>query len=378
MAKRPQRKKVRVELRKNQQTRTRQNNFTKQFESKELNEDELTAGERLTGKGALTRKRTIISEGEATADGDSAHFALDLENCQRGRVLTARGLSSVVQAEDGTIFQCATRRLLKSLDSDERHVIVTGDRIWFRTVNEQEGMIERIEPRKGLLCRNSQGRRHILAANVQQLLIVVSAAEPQLKPNLIDRMLISAEQGRLPAIICINKSDLIDPAELQPLLGVYSQLGYQVLLLSARTGRGVDRLKKILAGKETAVAGQSGVGKSSLLNVVEPGLGLKVSTVSEENQKGRHTTTSATLYPLSQGGWIVDTPGIRQFELWSLQAAEIAGYFREFRPFLNRCRFPNCTHSHEADCAIKDAVADQYLDARRYESYLHLLDARLI
>jgi ribosome biogenesis GTPase len=155
-------------------------------------------------------------------------------------------------------------------------------------------------------------------------------------------------------------------------VGVYSQLGYEVLLVSAATGFGIDRLRERLVGAESVVTGQSGVGKSSLLNGVEPGLDLRVQAVSEDTEKGRHTTSTAELIPLAMGGFVVDTPGIRQFQLWDVIPEEVAGFFRELRPYVSQCRFPNCTHTHEDNCAVKDAVADGWIDARRYESYVQI------
>jgi ribosome biogenesis GTPase len=214
----------------------------------------------------------------------------------------------------------------------------------------------------------------VLVANVDQFIVVASAAEPRLKPHLVDRYLVTAEKNGIEPIICINKVDLIDPAELQPLVGVYSQMGYRVLLVSAEQGWGIDTLRDMLRGRQSAFTGQSGVGKSSLLNAVEPGLELRVRTVSEESEKGRHTTTTAEMIPLSGGGFVFDTPGIRQFQLWDVIPQEVAGYFRELRPYVSKCRYPNCTHTHEEPCAVKDAVADGYIDTRRYESYLAMLE----
>ena len=220
----------------------------------------------------------------------------------------------------------------------------------------------------------------MLVSNVDQLLIVASVAEPRLKPNLLDRMLVAAEKGRVRPIICINKIDLDEPANLLPLVGVYSRMGYSTLLVSAKTGFGVDRLRQLVAGRESVVAGQSGVGKSSLLNAIDAGLHLRVGEVSEENEKGRHTTTTARLLPigtLGSGGYVVDTPGLRSFELWDVIPEEVAGYFRDLRPFANLCKFPDCTHTHEDNCAVKDAVTDGLLDERRYESYCALHNGQM-
>jgi ribosome biogenesis GTPase len=297
-------------------------------------------------------------------------------------VLSVHGLASVVQADDGRVFRCAVRGLLKDMSTELRHVVVAGDIVWLRPEGSAtsgspssavgEGLIERIEPRQHILSRMSRGRQQILVANVDQLLIVGSAAEPTLKPNLIDRFLVEAERMRIEPVICINKIDLVDPADVVPLVGVYGQMGYRVLLVSAERGWGIDRLRQLVAGKESVVAGQSGVGKSSLLNSIEPELALRVGAVSRENEKGKHTTTVARLIPLARGGYVVDTPGIRQFQLWDIVPEEVAGLYRDIRPYVSLCRFPNCTHTHEASCAVKDAVADGRLDARRYESYYHL------
>jgi ribosome biogenesis GTPase / thiamine phosphate phosphatase len=244
--------------------------------------------------------------------------------------------------------------------------------VMFRPVTANEGIIERVEPRKTVLSRATRGRQQIIVANADQLLIVSSAAEPYLKPNLIDRFLITAQKTGLKPLVCINKIDLVEPASLSPVVGTYSQMGYRVLLVSAVTGFGIEPLRRALAGRATVVAGQSGVGKSSLLNTVDPALVLRVAAVSAETQKGRHTTTTARLWPLASGGYVVDTPGIRQFQLWDVIPAEVAGYYRDIRPYINHCRYPNCTHTHETDCAVKNAVADGWLDLRRYESYCQL------
>ena len=381
-------KKIRAAFRKNRTVRTREKDLTRQFDAENLDEREAPYNERISGKGELTRHRTVIgTEADEDDTGLAVRLEVDRETCHRGRVLRVQGLVSTVQATelppakpkesaepDGErpIFKCATRRLLKTLSTDQRHVVAAGDRVWFRTVGGDEGVIESVEPRYGVLSRATRGRQHVIVTNVDQLVIVTSAAEPRLKPNLIDRFLVTAEKNHIRPIICINKIDLVDPADLQPLVGVYCQLGYRVLLVSAQTGQGVQALRRALSDRESVVAGQSGVGKSSLLNAVDPRLQLHVQNVSADTQKGKHTTTTAGLIPLPWGGYVVDTPGIRQFALWDVIPEEVAGFYRELRPYVSACRFPDCTHTHEDDCAVKDAVADGHIDTRRYESYVHV------
>jgi ribosome biogenesis GTPase / thiamine phosphate phosphatase len=370
-------KKIRAEFRKNRGVRTRTTDWTRQYRQHGFETEAPTQGERVSGKGGLVRRRTVCGEQLAAQEGPGfdVHLDVDASVCRHGRVLRVFGLVSLVEDESGGIYHCATRRLLKTLATDQRHVVAAGDRVVFRPVEKsdpKEGLIERVEPRRGCICRAVRGRQHVLVANVDQLAVVSSAVEPRLKPHLIDRMLLAAEKGGVRPLVCINKVDLVDPAGLQPLLGVYAQMGYEVLLLSAVSGFGIERLRRALAGRANVVVGQSGVGKSSLLNCIDPSFDLNVGAVSEENEKGKHTTATARLLPLAGGGYVVDTPGVRQFQLWDVTVEEVAGYFRDLRPYVNLCRFPDCTHTHEDGCAVKDAVADGRLDERRYESYCHL------
>ena len=174
-------------------------------------------------------------------------------------------------------------------------------------------------------------------------------------------------------ILCINKSDLVDAIRLQPILGMYARLGYEVILTSAATSTGIEELQRLLRGRETVTAGQSGVGKSSLLNAVQPNLRLETDTVSNWTRKGRHTTRMAVLHQLEFGGWVVDTPGIRQMQLWDVRPEEVEGFFIEFRPFVPRCRFPDCSHTHESGCAVKQAVDRDLISPVRYASYLKIM-----
>lgn len=368
-------KKIRTEFKKNYQGRTRDGDLTRQFKDGSLDDQNIQSRERVSGKGNLTRHRTIV--GQLAEDGDDG-LPVDMDladsNSVQGRVIRMHGLECVVQAVDGRVFRCAVRQVLKSISTDARHVVVTGDHVTIRPEGTEQGIVMSVQPRRGVLSRTSKGKRHIIVSNVEQVLIVASAAEPEIKPHLIDRFLVTAEQAGLEAIIVINKVDLIDPAELQPLIGVYAQLGYRVLLTSATNHWSIDRLRNIVAGKQSVVTGQSGVGKSSLLNSIQDGLGLRVQPVSNENMKGKHTTTTAELIAIESGGYLVDTPGIRQLELWDVAPEEVGGLFRDIRPFVNHCRFPDCKHLHEVGCAVLDAVADGRIDPRRYDSYAHLVE----
>ncbi len=373
-------KKVRVDLRKNRAKPPRQRGWTEQFQKERLDEDALRSAERIRAKGDLSRRRTIIQDEQTTENGgqESAEMpTVDPEVCRSGRVLRVHGLSSVVETEDGRQYRCTLRRVLRSLVTDERNIVAPGDYVWILPATEEEGVIERVEPRHGLLTRGSRKREHVIAANVDQVVIVMALVEPELKPHLIDRYVASATQGDLAPIICLNKADLVSPADFQPLVGMYSQLGIPAFLTSAVTGLGIDRLRELLRDRETVFAGQSGVGKSSLLNAIQPGLGLDVREVSEATEKGRHTTTAAEVIRLESGGWVVDTPGIRQFQLWDIIPEEVEGFFIEFRPFVPLCAFPDCTHTHEERCAIKRAVARGLISDQRYTSYLGLFHGEI-
>ncbi len=366
-------KKTRVDLRKNRTKPPREHTWTEGFREHGYENDATVADERVRAKGDISRKRTIMEDDTPLVSGDAPTTlmpAIDETICQLGRVIRIHGLQSVVEAKDGKIFRCTVRRLLKSLLTDERSVVTTGDVVWFRPAADDEGMIERVEPRHGVLTRESRRREHVLVANVDQLVIVMSLVEPSLKPHLIDRYLASAQKGKLAPILCLNKADLVEHANLQSMIGAYAQLGVPTLLTSARTGQGIPHLRELLAARSTVFSGQSGVGKSSLLNAIQPGLALRVSVVSEVNQKGKHTTTTAELIRLTTGGWVVDTPGVRQLQLWDTMPEEIEGYFPEFRAFVPKCAFPDCTHTHEEDCAIKRAVVRRQISVRRYHSYV--------
>lgn len=375
-------KKIRVDLKKNRKKRARANDLTRAFEAQAPAASESISGERVRPRGEMSRRRTIVADAadvsaaRSDADGgDASTLRIADESALLGRVVKVHGLINIVRTEDGTTYPCHVRRVLKSMAIDGRNVVAVGDRVWFRPADERgnEGFIERIESREGVITRGYRGRRHVLAANVDAVMIVSAFSEPGLKPSLIDRYLVAAELGGVRPVIVLNKADLVDVSLFQWVIGLYSQLGYETIATSATDGRGLDRLRALFAEGVTAISGQSGVGKSTLLNAIQPGLNLKVGAVSDWTFKGKHTTTTAELIHLELGGFVVDTPGLRQFELWGVAPGELEGYFVEFRPYIPLCRFPNCSHTHETRCAVKEAVYWGQIHPGRYESYLKLL-----
>lgn len=369
-------RKVRVDFRKNREKITRLGNLARQMGDEAAADkahDQLVGSERLSGKGRLSRRRTIIAAAGDSGSGEGPQRDIDLSKCLTGRVLSSAGLTTVVRCADGRRFECSIRKVLRTMSRDERSIVITGDEVLFRPQDIDKGVIERVNPRHGILARGSQNREHILVANIDQVAIVVSAGEPALKPHLVDRFLISAAKGNVGAIICLNKVDLVDPAELQMLCGIYGQIGNEVVLLSAERRQGLERLRAVLRNRQTVIAGQSGVGKSSLLNAIQPGLSLRTGEVSDWTKKGKHTTRNAELYELEFGGWVVDTPGIRQMELWDVHPEEIEGYFVEFRPFVRFCKFPDCRHLHESGCGVRSAAARGLISTQRFESYCKLV-----
>ncbi len=363
---------IRAEFRKRYDQKRRKTDFTREFNSESQELEDSVSGERISGKGRHTRKRTIVGEARESDAGFQVELEIDEEKCLPGRVLRVHGLGSVVLTENGQEYKCTIRGLLKSLATDLQHVVVAGDYVTVQPDDDGTAVIVRIEPRRNQISRTSRKRQQVIVSNIDQAFIVASAAEPGLKPNLIDRVLVSTEKSGIQPIITINKIDLVDPADLQPVIGVWTQLGYPVVLVSAETGQGIPLLRDLVANRDSVVAGQSGVGKSSILNAIQPGLQLRVSHVSADNMKGRHTTTAAELIPLDIGGHLIDTPGIRQFQLWDVVPEEVSGFFRDIRPFEYHCRFPDCSHTHEDDCSVKWAVADGKIDVRRYESYCQI------
>ncbi len=276
---------------------------------------------------------------------------------------------------DGRTIRCAVRGKLVSAPDGKAWQVRVGDDVRIRLVDREQGVIEEILPRKSKLSRTVEGkayREHIIATNVDQMLIVMAAREPRFKSGLLDRYLVIAEKNHLNAVICVNKIDLASREEFADYAHWYPRLGYPLFFTSAVTGEGLDELKNVLQNKVTVLVGHSGVGKSSLIKTLEPGLDLKVASISEKTGKGRHTTTFVQLFPLSFGGYIIDTPGIRELGLWDIYRDDLRHYFVEFREYQNQCQFNDCRHLQEPGCAVKQAVAEGKIFTERYENYRNI------
>ncbi len=254
--------------------------------------------------------------------------------------------------------------------------VAIGDEVKFRESGDGASVITEVLPRRNRLNRRAAGRQpleQVIAANIDRLVAVVAAAQPAPKWRLLDRYLADAEFLRLPALVCITKSDLVTGTAEPRGVEVYERIGYRVVRTSAVTGAGLADIRDVLAGRVSVLVGKSGVGKTTLLNALQPGLGLAVQEVSERTGKGKHTTSNLEMFELGFGGFVIDTPGMREFGLWNAGRTDVAWLFREMRPYLGQCRFAvNCSHSHEPGCRIKQAVAAGEISEARYESYLRM------
>lgn len=275
----------------------------------------------------------------------------------------------LVEDTAGKLTRCVARRTLGN--------IVCGDHVSWQPSGEQEGVITAITPRRSVLTRaDGADRLRPLAANIDQILIV-AAPEPAPEPFLIDKYTVAAELANTSPVLVINKADLLDSAGRRALDGAlsgYIDTGYPVLYTSARQNTGLEQLADRLAGRTSILVGQSGVGKSSLIKRLLPELDIAIGRLSEASGQGRHTTTTTTLYHLPHGGELIDSPGVRDFRLGQVDPGALAGGFREFRPHLGHCRFSDCRHVSEPDCAVIAAVASGEISARRLESYRSLLE----
>ncbi len=297
-----------------------------------------------------------------------------------GRVIkTISGFHTVeIEGRKPVIAQIAGR--LKQ-EWQSSTLVAAGDWVTISLNTDGTGTVEAVAPRKSVLSRSrpapafrkmASDQEQVLVANLDQVIFVFSVKNPTSNLRKLDRFLVVAEMNKLPAIICLNKIDLDKKGKVQEQFQMYADIGYPVLHTSTQTGEGIKALHDLLHDKISVLAGSSGVGKSSLLNAIQPGLGLKVNQVSKATGKGLHTTRYAELFPLDDGGYVADTPGIRGLALFDLEPTEMDAYFREIAPLVADCQFSDCSHRHEPGCAVMAAVQDGRIHPARYESYLRL------
>ena len=298
----------------------------------------------------------------------------------KGLVIKNTGSWYTVKTDgEGKVIDCKIKGNFRLKGIRSTNPVAVGDRV--EVVPNQEGtaFITHIEDRRNYIIRKSPNlskQSHIIAANVDQAVLVVTINRPQTSTTFIDRFLASAEAYRINVILVFNKSDLLNDDERhyqEMMMTLYNTIGYQCLAISAATGEGVEQLETLLAGKITVLGGNSGVGKSTLINRLLPGTNLRTAEISDAHNTGMHTTTFSEMLPLPDGGYIIDTPGIKGFGTFDMEPEELTGYFKEIFHFSSQCRFSNCTHTHEPGCAVREAVENHYIAQSRYQSYLSML-----
>jgi ribosome biogenesis GTPase len=340
-----------------------------------LDEMDLPKSEPVMPRGEQERRRANLKKVVEVPEEEEVSSE-DTQSLQGVVVEVSSGLCRVDVGERSLI--CSLRGSLSAEESGYTNVVAVGDEVIVSENGSDEGVVEAVLPRRSVLARPDVFHSHlqqIIVANADQLLIVASWRDPHIWPELIDRYIIAAERCNLQPIICVNKIDLAEDMEapratLQP----YRDLDYRVTFTSALTGKGVGKLRKALSQRTTVLAGLSGVGKSSLLSAVQPGLQLLIGQVNEESGEGRHTTSQVVMHQLEIGGFVVDTPGIREFGLSGLSQSDVARFFAEIANAARGCRFGDCSHIHEPDCAVKANVQQGRISGARYHSYKKICD----
>ena len=297
----------------------------------------------------------------------------------RGLVIKNTGSWYTVRTDDGQLIESKVKGNFRLKGIRSTNPIAVGDRVSLILNSEGTAFITEIEDRRNYIIRKSinlSKQSHIIAANVDQALLLVTVTHPQTSTTFIDRFLASAEAYRVPVILVFNKTDILDTEALhlqQMLITLYENIGYECRSISAETGDGVDSLRRLLVGKITLLSGNSGVGKSTLINRLIPGVNLRTAEISDAHQTGQHTTTFSEMIPMGSG-WLIDTPGIKGFGTFDMEPEELTGYFRDIFQFSKECRFSNCTHTHEPGCAVLQAIENHYIAQSRYQSYLSMLN----
>ena len=300
------------------------------------------------------------------------------DKLNKGVVICATGSWYDVLTEDGAVCKCRIRGRMRLKGVRSTNPVVVGDEVLF-TAEGDDFVIEELVPRRNYIIRrasNLSKESHIIASNIDRAMLVVTLSSPRTAPEFVDRFLITCEAYSIPATILLAKIDLAEDRreEVDAFRATYESAGYEVVEISAKFGTGLERVKELVAGRTTLVAGNSGVGKSTLIGTLEPTLDVRTGEISQSHNKGRHTTTFSTMYPLTGGGSIIDTPGVKGFGLIDIEDAELCRYFPDMMRYAPDCRYYNCTHVHEPDCAVVRAVEKGEIAYSRYESYLKILD----
>ena len=299
----------------------------------------------------------------------------------KGLVIKNTGSWYSVKTDEGNLVECKIKGNFRLKGIRSTNPVAVGDRVEIGTNQEGTAFISGIEDRRNYIIRKSQNlskQSHIIAANVDLAFLVATIAHPQTSTTFIDRFLASAEAYSVPVVIVFNKVDLLQDDEdamryLDMMVNLYETVGYRCVRVSAVTGEGLDQLQSMLHDQITLLSGNSGVGKSTIINRLLPGVNLRTAEISEAHDTGMHTTTFSEMLPLPQGGYLIDTPGVKGFGSFNMQPEEIGSYFKEIFHFSKDCRFSNCTHTHEPGCAVIKAVEDHYIALSRYQSYLGML-----
>ncbi len=296
-----------------------------------------------------------------------------------GTVIKNTGFWYTVLTDDGREVDSKVKGNFRLKGIRSTNPVAVGDGVEISVNAEGQALITAIDDRKNYIVRRSTNlskQSHIIAANVDQAFLVVTVAHPETATTFIDRFLASAEAYSVPVVLVFNKTDLLSPDERryqEMMVHLYETVGYECRQVSAATGEGTDALRDLLGGRVTLLSGNSGVGKSTLLNLLIPGAGARVADISDAHDTGMHTTTFSEMMALPGGGWIIDTPGIKGFGSFDMEPEEIGSYFKEIFRFSKDCRFSNCTHTHEPGCAVRQAVEDHYIAESRYRSYLSMM-----
>lgn len=306
---------------------------------------------------------------------------MTMMNEASGLVIRNTGSWYTVKTDDGgQLVDCKIKGNFRLKGIRSTNPVAVGDRVTIVPNQEGTAFITAIHDRRNYIIRKSSNlskQSHIIAANVDQAVLVVTVNYPQTATTFIDRFLASAEAYRIPVVLVFNKTDLLTDEELhyqQMMIDLYDTVGYEAIALSAETGEGMEKLEAALKDKTTVMSGNSGVGKSTLINRLIPGVNLKTAEISDAHNQGMHTTTFSEMLQLPSGGYIIDTPGIRGFGTFDIEPEELTSYFKEIFHFSKDCRFNNCTHTHEPGCAVLKALEEHYIAESRYQSYLSMMD----